>query len=99
MGGWRGRLIERTLNVGEHLQSHSQLPTKGSTQTRRRLPRNGSGGRMKHNWFMDIRHFLFGHQSIWGDWLEFTEHDGCSAHAKCKYCGMEGMIDSQGNLF
>jgi len=25
--------------------------------------------------------------------------DGCSVHAKCKWCGYEGMIDSQGNLF
>lgn len=28
-----------------------------------------------------------------------TDHDGCSQHAKCKWCGYEGMIDSQGNLF
>jgi len=28
-----------------------------------------------------------------------TEFDGCSVHAKCKWCGYEGMIDSQGNLF
>lgn len=27
------------------------------------------------------------------------EHDGCSQHAKCKWCGYRGMIDSQGNLF
>lgn len=26
-------------------------------------------------------------------------NDGCSEHAKCKWCGYEGMIDSQGNLF
>lgn len=25
--------------------------------------------------------------------------DGCSEHAKCQWCGYEGMIDSQGNLF
>lgn len=30
---------------------------------------------------------------------ERTEHDDCSAHAKCRWCGYEGMIDSQGNLF
>lgn len=30
---------------------------------------------------------------------EYTKHDGCSQHAKCKWCGYEGMIDSQGNLF
>lgn len=28
-----------------------------------------------------------------------TFNDGCSDHAKCKWCGFEGMIDSQGNLF
>ena len=26
-------------------------------------------------------------------------HDGCSQHARCQWCGYEGMIDSQGNLF
>lgn len=26
-------------------------------------------------------------------------NDGCIEHAKCKWCGYEGMIDSQGNLF
>lgn len=30
---------------------------------------------------------------------EITGHDGCSAHARCRWCGYEGMIDSQGNLF
>jgi len=25
--------------------------------------------------------------------------DGCSVHARCDWCGYEGMIDSQGNLF
>jgi len=54
---------------------------------------------LKHSWFMDIRHFLFGHQCLWGNWLEFFDFDGCSAHARCRYCGEEGMIDSQGNLF
>lgn len=28
-----------------------------------------------------------------------TEFDGCSVHARCKWCGYEGLIDSQGNLF
>jgi hypothetical protein len=28
-----------------------------------------------------------------------TGFDGCSVHAKCRWCGYEGMIDSQGNLF
>lgn len=31
--------------------------------------------------------------------FEATGFDGCSVHAKCKWCGYEGMIDSQGNLF
>lgn len=39
----------------------------------------------------------------WAHWhsfsYEYTDHDGCSQHAKCKWCGYEGMIDSQGNLF
>lgn len=26
-------------------------------------------------------------------------HDGCSTHARCRWCGYEGKIDSQGNLF
>ena len=25
--------------------------------------------------------------------------DGVSSHCKCKWCGYEGMVDSQGNLF
>jgi len=25
--------------------------------------------------------------------------DRCSVHARCKWCGYRGMIDSQGNLF
>ena len=25
--------------------------------------------------------------------------DGASEHCKCKWCGYEGMVDSQGNLF
>jgi hypothetical protein len=25
--------------------------------------------------------------------------DGCSEHAKCKWCDYEGIVDSQGNLF
>jgi hypothetical protein len=31
--------------------------------------------------------------------FESTGFDGCSVHARCKWCGYEGMIDSQGNLF
>jgi hypothetical protein len=30
---------------------------------------------------------------------DLSSHDGCSQHARCKWCGYEGMIDSQGNLF
>jgi hypothetical protein len=26
-------------------------------------------------------------------------YDGCSVHAQCDWCGFQGMIDSQGNLF
>jgi hypothetical protein len=31
--------------------------------------------------------------------FEYTSFDGASQHARCKWCGYEGMIDSQGNLF
>ena len=31
--------------------------------------------------------------------FEILYFDGCSEHGKCKWCGYEGMIDSQGNLF
>ncbi len=31
--------------------------------------------------------------------FERTGFDGCSVHAKCKWCEFKGMIDSQGNLF
>jgi hypothetical protein len=31
--------------------------------------------------------------------FEHISNDGCSDHARCKWCGYEGMIDSQGNLF
>lgn len=54
---------------------------------------------IKHNWFMDLRHMLFAHQNLWGNWLDTTFYDGCSFHARCRYCGKEGMLDSQGNLF
>ena len=40
-----------------------------------------------------------GWHSIWFIGVDFTGFDGCSAHAKCRWCGYEGMIDSQGNLF
>ncbi len=36
----------------------------------------------------------------WHSWsYVLIFHDGASQHAKCKWCGYEGMIDSQGNLF
>ena len=54
---------------------------------------------MKHNWFNNIIHLLFGHQILWGHWVKITSNDGCSNHAECIYCGKKGMIDSQGNLF
>lgn len=30
---------------------------------------------------------------------ESISFDGASVHCKCKWCGYEGMVDSQGNLF
>jgi len=30
---------------------------------------------------------------------ELMHHDGASQHARCRWCGYKGMIDSQGNLF
>lgn len=56
-------------------------------------------GKMKHTWFNNIRHYLFGHQVLWGRWVKYESFDGCSVHATCIYCGYKGMIDSQGNLF
>ena len=36
----------------------------------------------------------------WHSWTyEYLGNDGCSNHAKCKWCGYKGMVDSQGNLF
>jgi hypothetical protein len=38
-------------------------------------------------------------------WHSFYEgfepigYDGCSFHARCRWCKEEGLIDSQGNLF
>ena len=29
----------------------------------------------------------------------FEYNDGASNHCKCKWCGYNGMVDSQGNLF
>lgn len=46
-----------------------------------------------------IKQFLcyIGWHSLWG--FDFTSNDGASQHAQCRWCGYEGMIDSQGNLF
>ena len=30
---------------------------------------------------------------------ETTGFDGASLHCRCKWCGYEGLVDSQGNLF
>lgn len=29
----------------------------------------------------------------------YQSFDGASVHCKCKWCGYNGMVDSQGNLF
>lgn len=29
----------------------------------------------------------------------YKNFDGASIHCNCKWCGYEGMVDSQGNLF
>ena len=54
---------------------------------------------MKHTWWRSILHLLFGHCTWFGLYLEYGEFDGASHHARCRYCGYKGMIDSQGNLF
>lgn len=33
------------------------------------------------------------------DIVEYDEHIGENHHYKCKWCGYEGLVDSQGNLF
>lgn len=36
----------------------------------------------------------------WHSWSYVTlSFDGCNTHAKCKWCGYVGLVDSQGNLF
>jgi len=30
---------------------------------------------------------------------EHIGFDGCSVHARCRWCGYEGMLDSNGDLF
>lgn len=31
--------------------------------------------------------------------FEIIGWDGCSQQARCRWCGYEGLVDSQGNLF
>ena len=45
-----------------------------------------------HNWFHDVMHWHQPDNSP--KWSE-----GCSTHAKCKWCGEDIMQDSQGNWF
>ncbi len=33
-----------------------------------------------------------------GDW-EYLHFDGASQHARCKWCGFEGMLDHGGSIF
>ena len=35
----------------------------------------------------------------WHGPKEYIGFDGASFHASCKWCGFEGLVDSQGNLF
>ena len=35
----------------------------------------------------------------WHSYDDFSDFDGCNARARCRWCGFEGLIDSQGNLF
>ena len=57
----------------------------------------GSEFYVKTGLFKSLYHNILG-------WCEPDESspmwsDGCSMHAKCKYCGKEIMQDSQGNWF
>lgn len=49
----------------------------------------------KFGWFKRFYHDLLG----WHKPTDEKEFDGCSLHSKCKYCGKEIMMDSQGNWF
>jgi hypothetical protein len=47
---------------------------------------------------------LYRRFACWIGWHSYprfinTGFDGCSVHAKCRWCGYEGMVDSGGNLF
>jgi hypothetical protein len=36
----------------------------------------------------------------WHSWTyEYISTNGVNIHARCQWCGYEGIIDSQGNLF
>ena len=52
--------------------------------------------KIKTNWFRKILCKLNIHSR---NNFIFMYHDGASAHVKCRWCGKEGMLDSQGNLF
>lgn len=52
---------------------------------------------LSKGWFKWIFHdVLLWHEP---DETKPTTFDGCSQHAKCKYCGKDIMQDSQGNWF
>ena len=51
------------------------------------------------SWFKPAR-WLFCKILPWHSIVrDYLHHDGASQHARCRWCGYEGMIDSQGGLF
>jgi hypothetical protein len=52
---------------------------------------------LKLGWFKRLYHDLLGWHEP--DKSAGETFDGCSVHAKCKYCGEDIMQDSQGNWF
>lgn len=56
----------------------------------------GPHSRLLPKWYKRFQCWKGGHS--WPDFAS-TGFDGCSVHAKCLWCGYEGMIDGQGNLF
>jgi hypothetical protein len=48
-------------------------------------------------WLKAFACFIGDHSFFVG--FDPIEFDGCSIHARCRWCGGVGMIDSQGNLF
>ena len=48
-----------------------------------------------------LRRWFFCKVMLWHSVPNFdpVEFDGCSVHARCRWCGYKGMIDGQGNLF